>query len=66
MSDPHDKEKKPAAEEAAGAPKAAKGGMMVPLIAAAIISVGGSFGVGYFLNKQLLSGINKDLALALA
>ena len=66
MSDPHDKDKKPAAEEAAGAPKAAKGGMLVPLIAAAIISVGGSFGVGYFLNKQLLSGINKDLALALA
>jgi flagellar basal body-associated protein FliL len=66
MSDPQDKDKKPAAEEAAGAPKAAKGGMMVPLIAAAIISVGGSFGVGFFLNKQLLSGINKDLALALA
>ena len=66
MSDPHDKDKKPAAEEAAGAPKAAKGGMLVPLVAAAIISVGGSFGVGFFLNKQLLSGINKDLALALA
>ena len=66
MSDPHDKDKKPAAEEAAGAPKAAKGGMLVPLIAAAIISVGGSFGVGFYLNKQLLGGINKDLALALA
>ena len=66
MSDPQDKDKKPAAEEAAGAPKAAKGGMLVPLIAAAIISVGGSFGVGFYLNKQLLGGINKDLALALA
>ncbi|MCX6871772.1 MAG: flagellar basal body-associated FliL family protein [Verrucomicrobia bacterium] len=66
MSDPHDKDKKPAAEEAAGAPKAAKGGMLVPLIAAAIISVGGSFGVGFFLNKQLLTGINKELTLALA
>ena len=66
MSDAHDKEKKPAAEEAAGAPKAAKGGMMVPLIAAAMISVGGSFGVGFFLNKQLLTGINKELTLALA
>lgn len=66
MSDPHDKDKKPAAEEAAGAPKAAKGGMLVPLIAAAILSVGGSFGVGFFLNKQLLTGINKELTLALA
>jgi len=66
MSDPHDKDKKPAAEEAAGTPKAAKGGMMVPLIAAAVISVGGSFGVGFFLNKQLLAGINKELTLALA
>ena len=28
MSDAHDKDKKPAAEEAAGAPKAAKGSMM--------------------------------------
>lgn len=66
MSDAHDKEKKPAAEETAGAAKAAKGGMLVPLIAAALISVGGSFGVGFFLNKQLLSGINKELALTLA
>jgi flagellar basal body-associated protein FliL len=66
MSDAHDKEKKPAAEETAGASKAAKGGMLVPLIAAAIISVGGSFGVGFFLNKQLLNGINKELSVALA
>jgi flagellar basal body-associated protein FliL len=66
MSDAHDKEKKPAAEETAGASKAAKGGMLVPLIAAAIISVGGSFGVGFFLNKQLLTGINKELSLTLA
>jgi flagellar basal body-associated protein FliL len=40
--------------------------MLVPLIAASLISVGGSFGVGFFLNKQLLSGINKELALTLA
>ncbi len=66
MSDAHEKDKKPAAEETAGAAKAAKGGMLVPLIAAALISVGGSFGVGFFLNKQLLSGINKELALTLA
>ena len=66
MSDAHEKDKKPAAEETAGAGKAAKGGMLVPLIAAALISVGGSFGVGFFLNKQLLSGINKELALTLA
>ena len=66
MSDAHEKDKKPAAEETAGAAKAAKGGMLVPLIAASLISVGGSFGVGFFLNKQLLSGINKELALTLA
>ena len=66
MSDAHEKDKKPAAEETAGAAKTAKGGMLVPLIAAALISVGGSFGVGFFLNKQLLSGINKELALTLA
>lgn len=66
MSDAHEKDKKPAAEETAGAPKTAKGGMLVPLIAASLISVGGSFGVGFFLNKQLLSGINKELALTLA
>jgi flagellar basal body-associated protein FliL len=40
--------------------------MLVPLIAAALISVGGSFGVGFFLNKQLLNGINKELSLTLA
>lgn len=34
MSDAHEKDKKPAAEETAGAAKAAKGGMLVPLIAA--------------------------------
>ena len=66
MSDAHEKDKKPAAEETAGAAKPAKGGMLVPLIAAALISVGGSFGVGFFLNKQLLNGINKELALTLA
>lgn len=66
MSDAHEKDKKPAAEETAGAAKAAKGGMLVPLIVASLISVGGSFGVGFFLNKQLLSGINKELALTLA
>ena len=67
MSDAPDKDKKPAAEEpAAGAAKASKGGMLVPLIAAALISVGGSFWVGFFLNKQLLTGINKELSLTLA
>jgi flagellar basal body-associated protein FliL len=66
MSDAHDKDKKPAAEETAGTAKVAKGGMLVPLIAAALISVGGSFGVGFYLNKQLLSGINKELSLTLA
>jgi flagellar basal body-associated protein FliL len=66
MSDAHDKDKKPAAEETAGTAKAAKGGMLVPLIAAALISVGGSFGVGFYLNKQLLNGINKELSLTLA
>ena len=67
MSDAPDKDKKPAAEEpAAGAAKASKGGMLVPLIAAALIAVGGSFGVGFFLNKQLLTGINKELSLTLA
>ena len=66
MSDAPDKDKKPAVEEPAGAAKASKGGMLVPLIAAALISVGGSFGVGFFLNKQLLNGINKELSLTLA
>lgn len=66
MSETPEKDKKPAVEETAGAPKSAKPGMMVPLIAAALVSVGGSFGVGFFLNKQLLDGINKELALTLS
>jgi flagellar basal body-associated protein FliL len=67
MSDAPDKDKKPATEDsAAGTAKASKGGMLVPLIAASLISVGGSFGVGFFLNKQLLTGINKELSLTLA
>lgn len=38
---------------------------MVPLIAAAVISIGGSFGAGFYLNKQLLTGINGELQKAL-
>jgi flagellar basal body-associated protein FliL len=62
----------PKKAEAAAAPggeaKAASGGKMaamIPLIAAAVISVGGSFGAGFYLNKQLLTGINGELQKAL-
>lgn len=62
----------PKKADAAAAPgegaKAAAGGKMagmIPLIAAAVISVGGSFGAGFYLNKQLLTGINGELQKAL-
>lgn len=51
-----------------GEAKAAAGGKMagmIPLIAAAVISIGGSFGAGFYLNKQLLTGINGELQKAL-
>lgn len=57
-----------AAEAPGGEAKAASGGKvaaMIPLIAAAVISVGGSFGAGFYLNKQLLAGINGELQKAL-
>jgi flagellar basal body-associated protein FliL len=61
-----DPNKAPAAPE--GEAKAAAGGKMagmIPLIAAAVISIGGSFGAGFYLNKQLLTGINGELQKAL-
>ncbi len=51
-----------------GEAKPAAGGKMagmIPLVAAAVISIGGSFGAGFYLNKQLLSGINGELQKAL-
>ncbi|MFM7816098.1 MAG: flagellar basal body-associated FliL family protein [Verrucomicrobiota bacterium] len=61
-----DPNKAPAAPE--GEAKAAAGGKMagmIPLVAAAVISIGGSFGAGFYLNKQLLTGINGELQKAL-
>lgn len=62
-----DASKAPAAA-AEGEAKAAAGGKMaglIPLVVAAVISVGGSFGAGFYLNKQLLTGINGELQKAL-
>jgi len=67
MSGAPDNGKSTAGEDpAGGAGKPSKGGMLGRVTAAALISVGGSFGVGFFLNKQLLNGINKELSLTLA
>lgn len=68
MADAPDKGHAPAGGDAAPKEAAAggKAAMMIPLAVAAVISVAGSFGVGFFLNKQLLTGINKELEKALA
>ncbi len=61
-----DPNKAPAPAE--GEAKPAAGGKMagmIPLVAAAVISIGGSFGAGFYLNKQLLTGINGELQKAL-
>jgi len=61
-----DPNKAPAAAEGEAKPSAGgKMAVMIPLVVAAVISIGGSFGAGFYLNKQLLTGINAELQKAL-
>ena len=66
MSEDANKAAAPAAEAESKAPAGGKMAGIIPLVAAAAISILGSFGAGFYLNKQLLTGVNGELQKALA